>query len=147
MGAIVPLRIGSRVNNSTVNSVLFVGTNNKLAQDNIRLSWDDTLKIFTVMGTFLLGDGSNIELGQTHGTTIGTTTTQKLAFFGALPVIQQFGGMKIASPTYGTNEQNMLQTVFNAMITYGLLGAVEPVPPWGDFYFGPPYSMEFSGLG
>lgn len=36
-----------------------------------------------------LTDGANIALGTTTGTQIGTATTQKLAFFGATPVVQQ----------------------------------------------------------
>lgn len=34
-------------------------------------------------------DARNIQLGKTTGTKIGTESTQKLAFFGATPVVRQ----------------------------------------------------------
>lgn len=39
-------------------------------------------------GSLALADGNNITTGTSTGTTIATTTSQKLAFFGATPVIQ-----------------------------------------------------------
>lgn len=44
------LRIGSRIVQSTVGSVLFVDSNKKLAEDNSNLFWDDTNNIFSVGG-------------------------------------------------------------------------------------------------
>lgn len=40
-------------------------------------------------GDFSISDGSDITLGTTTGTKIGTGTTQKLGFFNATPVAQQ----------------------------------------------------------
>ncbi|MBL8133842.1 MAG: hypothetical protein JNL42_18415 [Anaerolineae bacterium] len=44
-----------------------------------------------------------------------------IGFLGATPVVRQTGGAKTAAATYGANEQSMLQIVYNAMRTYGLL--------------------------
>lgn len=38
------LRIGSRVNNSTSGSLVYIDSNNKLAEDNSNLNWDDSGK-------------------------------------------------------------------------------------------------------
>lgn len=40
-------------------------------------------------GNFALSDGSNIIAGSTTGTKIGTSSSQKLGFFNATPVVQQ----------------------------------------------------------
>jgi hypothetical protein len=50
-----------------------------------------------------------------------TGTAAALGFFGATAVIRQTAGVATAAATYGTNEQTMLQTVYNALRTYGLL--------------------------
>lgn len=52
-------------------------------------------------------DGTNIIVGSTTGTQIGTATTQKLAFYGASPVVQSSGTTDIKT----------------ALVNYGLLAA------------------------
>jgi len=52
-------------------------------------------------GTFTIADGSNIVLGATTGTKIGTATTQKLGFYNAAPVVQQLQGAITNSVTAG----------------------------------------------
>jgi len=53
----------------------------------------DALKVSkagdTITGNIIMTDGVNIDLGITTGTKIGLSTTEKLAFFGATPVVQQ----------------------------------------------------------
>jgi len=66
-------------------------------------------------------DATNIVMGTTTGTKIGTATTQKIGFFGATPVVQQTGGAATAAATYGTNERDMLQRVYNALRALGLI--------------------------
>ncbi len=39
--------------------------------------------------TLQLSDGGNIQVGRTTGTTIATSPTQKIAFWGVTPVTQQ----------------------------------------------------------
>jgi hypothetical protein len=48
-------------------------------------------------------------------------TAPMIGFLGAAAAAQQTGGAATAGSTYGTNEQTMLQTVYNAMRTFGLL--------------------------
>jgi hypothetical protein len=44
-----------------------------------------------------------------------------IGFFGKTPIAQQTGGAKTASATFSTNEQTMLQTVYNALRNFGFL--------------------------
>lgn len=44
-----------------------------------------------------------------------------IGFFNKTPIAQQTGGAKTAAATYGTNEQTMLQTVYNALRNFGFL--------------------------
>ena len=57
----------------------------------------------------------------TNGIRIGTATSQKLGFFNATPVVQQTGGVATAGALYTATEQTMLQTVYNALRTFGFL--------------------------
>lgn len=68
-----------------------------------------------------LGDTLNVALGTGTGTKIGTAANQKLGFFNATPVSQQTGGVATAGASYGANEQQMLQKVYNALRSFGLL--------------------------
>ena len=79
----------------------------------------DTRIAFTVIGSFL--DGANLQLGTTTGTQIGTATSQKLAFYGAAPVVQQTGGAATASGSYTSTEQGMLNHAYAALRALGLL--------------------------
>ncbi len=62
----------------------------------------------------------NITLGTATGTQIGTAATQKLGFFGKTPAVQPTMGAATAGTTYTTNEQTMLQAVYNAVRALGL---------------------------
>jgi len=72
----------------------------------------------TVIGSFL--DGVNLTFGTTTGTQIGTAVGQKLAFYGATPVVQQTLGTATASSSWTSTEQGMLQRVYNAVRALGL---------------------------
>lgn len=52
---------------------------------------------------------------------VSVTNAGGLGFFGVAEATQQAGGAKTAAATYGTNEQTMLQTVYNMGRTFGLL--------------------------
>lgn len=99
-------------------------------------------------GTYTIVDGSNIVIGSTTGTKIGTATTQKIGFYNAAPVVQQTQGAITNSVTAGgstgtiadytdltvyANDSNAirndiyqlalgLQGCIAALRTYGLLG-------------------------
>lgn len=66
-------------------------------------------------------NGTDFIFSTSTGTKFGTATNQKLAFYNSTPVIQQTGGASTAGASYGATEQTMLQTVYNALRTYGLL--------------------------
>jgi hypothetical protein len=79
----------------------------------------DNRQCFDVVGSW--ADGVNIALGSTTGTQIGTATTQKLGFYGATPVVQQTGGAATAGASYTSTEQGMINRMYTALRTLGLL--------------------------
>jgi hypothetical protein len=72
-------------------------------------------------GVIGVSDGASLGLGTTTGTKIGTAASQKLAFFGATPAIQPTGGASTAAASYSTNEQAMLNKMWTALRTLGLM--------------------------
>lgn len=58
-------------------------------------------------------DGNDIVLGQTLGTRIGTSSTQKLGFYGATPVVRQGS---IADPTGGVTQDAEARTAINSIL-------------------------------
>ncbi len=52
------LRIGSRVNNSTANSILFIDSDGNLAENNSALSWTDSTSALNVDGSATFNDSS-----------------------------------------------------------------------------------------
>lgn len=48
-------------------------------------------------------------------------TAPMIGFLGATPAVQPTGGAKTAAATYGANEQSMLQALYGALRTLGLL--------------------------
>jgi len=71
-------------------------------------------------GSASIADGGNVAVGTGTGTRIGTATGQKLGFYGATPVAQQTMGALTAGGSYSSNEQTMLQTLWNVMRSLGL---------------------------
>jgi hypothetical protein len=80
----------------------------------------DARVAYRVCGT--TADGVNLAFGTTTGTQIGTASTQKLGFFGATPVVRPSVPAATAGTSYTTNEQSMLQAVYNAIHSLGLGG-------------------------
>jgi hypothetical protein len=78
----------------------------------------DNRQCFPVAGS--IADGVNLALGSSVGTQIATATTQKLGFFGKTPTTQPTVGAATAGSSYTTNEQTMLQAVYNAVRALGL---------------------------
>jgi hypothetical protein len=72
------------------------------------------------VGGATVADGGNIALGTSTGTQIGTSSTQKIGFFGKTPAVQVTLGAATAGSSYTTNEQTMLQNVYNLARTLGL---------------------------
>lgn len=67
-----------------------------------------------------LNDGANLAVGTSTGTKIGTSSSQKLGFFGAAPVVRPTMGSATAGSSYTATEQSMLQAVYNAVRNLGL---------------------------
>jgi hypothetical protein len=78
----------------------------------------DARVAFSVIGAF--ADGVNLTFGTLAGTQIGTAANQKLAFFGKTPVVQPTMGAATAGTSYTTNEQTMLNAVYDAVRVLGL---------------------------
>lgn len=64
---------------------------------------------------------ADLELSTGVGTKIGTTPTQKLAFYGSTPVVQQ---ASIVDPTGGavvdTEARTAINSILDVLDTYGL---------------------------
>ncbi len=78
----------------------------------------DNRQCFHVVGSW--ADGVNITLGTAVGTQIGTSTSQKLGFFGKTPTSQPTMGTATAGASYTSNEQAMLNAVYAAVRALGL---------------------------
>ena len=78
----------------------------------------DNRQCFDVVGSW--ADGVNITLGTVTGTQLGTASNQKLGFFGKTPTTQPTMGAATAGSSYTSNEQAMLQAVYNAARALGL---------------------------
>lgn len=80
-------------------------------------------KNVTFAGSFAFGDGTNIPLGATTGTKIGTASTQKLGFYGATPIVRVSG---ISAPSGGATVDSQSRTaitsIINALNSLGLIG-------------------------
>jgi hypothetical protein len=81
-------------------------------------------------GTVTMSDGSNIAVGSTNGTKIGTATTQKIGFYNATPIERPGTGVAEAAFVAGTgtavNDNSTfggytLQQVVQALQNLGLL--------------------------
>jgi len=66
---------------------------------------------------FIISDGLNITLGINEGTTVGTSPSQMLAFFGATPVTQLPAGSSASAGTTSTN----IFDLWDNLITLGLM--------------------------
>lgn len=87
----------------------------------------------TFSADFTLNSGVDMILNTTTGTKIGTGTTQKLGFWNATPVVQDTGWGSITNVTtdraYDANATtvdelaDVLGTLINTLVTYGILGA------------------------
>jgi hypothetical protein len=85
----------------------------------LSLNWTSNLaKIGTEKK--LNGTDRDLALGVGSANTIKLSSGNKIAFFGATPVVQPTLGAATAGSSYGTNERDMIQRVYNALRTLGL---------------------------
>jgi hypothetical protein len=82
------------------------------------VSISDQRIAYGAVGSIL--DGTNFSFGTTTGSQLGTASNQKLGFYGQVPTVRPTMGAATAGSTYSSNEQAMLQTVYNAIRTLGL---------------------------
>lgn len=66
------------------------------------------------------GTERDLAIGVGSANTIKLSAGNKAGFFGATPVVQPTVGSGTAGATYGTNERDMLQRVYNAIRALGL---------------------------
>jgi hypothetical protein len=82
------------------------------------------LSIGGASATIRPADGKNIELGTGTGTKIGTSTTQKLAFFNSTPVAQQSAVADAGGgSTVDAEARSAINGVLARLRTYGLIAA------------------------
>lgn len=79
-----------------------------------------------VGNTFVCANNGNFGVGNSapaykFDVTGSARFNGSIGFFNKTPIAQQTGGVKTAASTYGTNEQTMLQTVYNALRNFGFL--------------------------
>lgn len=89
----------------TVNTQLILpATNNTYALGSATFRWTNvhtgSLTLYNA-SAIQMPDGGNLLAGTTTGTKIGTTTSQKLGFFNATPVVQQTGDIGTALTNLG----------------------------------------------
>lgn len=77
----------------------------------------DNRQSFTPSGAWF--DGTIINVGATTGLQLGSASTQKIGFMGATPISQLTFGVKTAGATYTSNEELMIQTMWNAFRSLG----------------------------
>ena len=113
--------VRNAVKMTTADTIEFATTNN-----NVTLS-GFTLAFITVAGTVLsadnvglitVRDASDIAVGTTTGTKIGTATTQKLVFFNATPVVQPTA---VADATDAASVITQLNALLTRMRNLGLI--------------------------
>jgi hypothetical protein len=111
------------------NSVIRVGQDNTLEFRN----GATILQTMSSAGLFTYGEGSNLALGTTTGTKIGTGATQKIGFWNAAPVVRPTGWgapTGVATRTaYATSTASVTQLaerlkgLIDDLTTIGLIGA------------------------
>ena len=72
----------------------------------------------TITGVVSLTDSSNIQIGTGTGTKIGTSTTQKISFYNATPVVQPSA---VADATDAASAITQLNLLLTRMRTLGLI--------------------------
>ena len=77
---------------------------------------------FIMSTTLQLLDGRNIQLGRGTGTKIGTAADQKLAFYGATPIVRQ-GAISAPSggATVDAQSRTAITSIINALRNVGLI--------------------------
>lgn len=78
----------------------------------------DARVAFNVIGSVL--DGTTWAVGTSSGLQIGTSSSQKLGFFGKTPAVQPTMGSASAGSSYTSAEQAMLNAVYGAVRALGL---------------------------
>jgi hypothetical protein len=89
-------------NGSTAESIFLIRDN------NVDKAW------FADGGHLNLANAVDVVLGTTTGSMIGTSTSQKLGFYGATPIVQ---GASVADATGGATVDSEARTAINALIS------------------------------
>jgi len=96
-----------QIGTSAANALGSLGCLNIVAGGTLAVTGASTLTgLLTANGGITLGDAQNIAFNTTTGTKIGATTSQKLSFWNATPIVQPttaVASATVASPGGGTN--------------------------------------------
>lgn len=70
---------------------------------------------------FIFSDGTNIPTGSTTGTKIATSSTQKLGFYGATPIVRPSAiGAPSGGATQDAESRNAINSIRTALTNLGL---------------------------
>ena len=87
---------------ATPTNEIVIGSNATGAGSNTVVIGNTAILNTYLNGNVNISDGSNIVLDSTTGTQIGTTTTQKLAFYGDTPIVQPSTSIASATAAHGS---------------------------------------------
>jgi hypothetical protein len=79
-----------------------------------------TNQILSLDANITIFDGVKMALGTTTGTMLGTAPSHKISVHGATPVVQSTFGSMVASSSWTTNEQAMVNTMWVALRAHGI---------------------------
>lgn len=109
------------ISGTTGSSQVYFG--NKNAPQAGYINWSNSSSLFTIQGavtlnnTLTLAESANIVFGTTTGTKIGTSTSQKLGFFNATPIVQPTGDVVTALQNLGLVASATIAATTNANLT------------------------------
>lgn len=89
---------------ATPTNEIVIGSNATGAGSNTVVIGSTAILNTYLNGNVNISDGNNIVLGDTTGTKIGTTASQKLAFYGDTPIVQPTTAVASATAVHGSGQ-------------------------------------------
>ncbi len=86
----------------------------RIKQLEDRLNMLEASDRYTIQKTTQFFDGRKIQFGTTHGSSLGTQTTQKISVYGVTPVVQA-GAITAPTGPGGTYNQTQIQSIVVAV--------------------------------
>lgn len=112
--------VSNAVYNDVSGTLMLDGTNYTLGQNGV-INYDFLNSLINDSTGVLSIDVQNRRLIESDGATVALDYSTGVGFFGTSPAGQQTGGAATAGILYTATEQAMLQKVYDALRTFGLL--------------------------